>query len=170
MRRPRIIGIGLVVVGLAGLIGTWGPFRGANGRLTCAAPALPGENVNVNLSDMGGMMGNGHMLSVTASPSAVAPGEVSFIVRNTGMMVHEFLVLPPPAGGAGSRPVGPDGRVSEAGSLGEASASCAEGTGAGITPGSVSWITLHMTSGRYELICNEPSHYVEGMFTELDVR
>ncbi len=168
--RRRTIGITLIAVGLAGLIGTWGPFSGARGDLTCTAPALPGETVDVSVSDTGAMMGSGHMLSVVASPSAVAPGEVSFIVRNTGVMVHEFLVLPLPPGGAGSRPVGPDGRVSEAGSLGEASASCAEGTGAGITPGSVSWITLRMASGRYELICNEPGHYTSGMFTELDVR
>lgn len=170
MMLSSLLFLALIAVGLAGLIGTWGPFSGARGGLTCTAPVLPGKTVDVNLSDMGGMMGSGQMLSAAASPSTVAPGDVSFIVRNAGMMVHEFVVLPLPPGEAGSRPVGADGRVSEAGSLGEASASCTEGTGDGIAPGSVSWVTLHMTSGRYELICNEPGHYAAGMFTELDVR
>jgi hypothetical protein len=51
------------------------------------------------------------------------------------MMVHELAVLPLPAGAAGTGPVGADGRVSEEGSLGEASSSCGEGPGKGIAPG-----------------------------------
>jgi len=188
--RRRTLGVVLVAVGLAGLIGTawafaagpggsgwgpgtWAPFGGRGP--SCDAPALPGQTVDVILSDMGGMMGagmtgGGHMMNVTASPSAVMAGGVSFRVWNTGMMTHELVVLPLPPAGAGTRPVGLDERVSENGSLGEASKSCGEGAGNGIAPGAVSQMTLHLAAGRYELICNQPGHYAMGMFTELDVR
>lgn len=86
------------------------------------------------------------------------------------MMVHELVILPLPPGGVGSRAVGSDGRVSETGSLGEASRTCGEGTGDGIALGAASWVTLHLEPGRYELICNLPGHYSMGMFTELEVR
>jgi len=189
--RRRTLGIVLVAVGLIGLIGTawafaarpgyspgstaWGRFIAAGGGPTCTGPALPGQTVRVVLSDMGGMIGggmmwNGRMGNVAASPSAVSSGEVPFSVWNAGMMVHELVVLPLPSGGVGTRPVGADGRVSEAGGLGEASKSCGEGTGEGIVPGAASWVTLHLAAGRYELMCNEPGHYAMGMHTELDVR
>lgn len=84
-------------------------------------------------------------------------------------MVHELVVLPLAPGGIGTRPVGSDGRMSEAGSLGEASRSCGEGSGEGIAPGSTGWVTLHLAPGRYELISNLPGHYAMGMFAELDV-
>ncbi len=110
------------------------------------------------------------MMSVIASPSGVAAGTVSFRVRNTGLLAHELVILPLPAAGAGTRAIGPDGMVSEQGSLGEASATCAAGAGQGITPGAGGWVSLHLAPGRYELICNLPGHYAMGMFTELDVR
>lgn len=183
--RQRILGIGLVVVGLGGLIGTGWAFSGGNGPIpglgmwgeqspnrssTCAAPALPGQTVAVTLADMGGgMMGQRRMMRVVATPLRVAPGDLSFRVWNAGATLHELVVLPLPSTGAGSRTNGPDGRVDETGSLGEASASCAEGGGDGIAPGAVGWVTLKLAAGRYELICNLPGHYARGMFTELDV-
>jgi Sulfocyanin (SoxE) domain len=78
--------------------------------------------------------------------------------------------MPLPAGGMGRRPVGADGRVSEEGSLGEASRSCGDWAGEGIAPGAASWVSLDLPTGRYELICNLPGHYAMGMFTGLNVR
>jgi uncharacterized cupredoxin-like copper-binding protein len=184
--RSRSLGVVLVVVGLVGLVASiwafaarpdgqsvraawWRPLGGDRGS-TCAAPSLPGQTVDVILSDMGGMMGGGRMMSVAASPSEVAAGDVSFDVWNAGMMTHELVVLPLTQGEVGGRAVGPDGRVSEDGSLGEASRSCGEGAGDGIAPGATGWVTLELAPGRYELICNVPGHYAAGMFTELDVR
>ena len=110
------------------------------------------------------------MMNVAVSPSSIPAGEVSFSVWNAGMMVHELVVLPLPPGGAGTRAVGSDGRVSEAGSLGEASKTCGEGAGEGIAPSAASCVTLRLAPGRYDLICNLPGHYTMGMFTELEVR
>jgi uncharacterized cupredoxin-like copper-binding protein len=177
--RARTTGIVLIVVGVVGLMGTawglaardqgWSQWTGMRGAAACTPPALPGQSVDVVLSGMGGGMMGGQ-LNVTASPSAVAAGDVSFRVWNEGMMVHELVVLPLSTGVAGSRPVGVDGQVSETESLGEASNACGEGAGEGIPPASASWVTLHLAPGRYELICNLPGHYARGMFTEFDVR
>jgi len=184
--RQRTLGVVLIAVGLVGVIGTawalasrpdayfvapgaWAPLGGVGGGPTCDPPALPGQTVDVVLSDMGGMM-SGSMMNVAAGPSSLPAGKVSLRVWNAGMMVHELVVPPLPAGGAGTRPVEADGRVSEEGSLGEASSSCGEGPGDGIAPGAASWVSLELAPRRYELICNLPGHYAMGMFTELDVR
>ena len=48
--------------------------------------------------------------------------------------------------------------------VGGASANtCGAGAGDGIEPGAMSWVTLHLAPGRYELVCNLPGHYEAGM-------
>ncbi len=139
---------------------------------SCQAPQLPGQVVNVTLSDMnmmGGGMMRGGMFGITVSPTQVHPGTVSLRVTNVGTLQHELVVLPLTSGGVGDRSVGPDGRVDETGSLGEASATCAAGSGSGIASGAAGWVTLQLPVGRYELICNFPWHYAMGMHVELDV-
>ena len=64
---------------------------------------------------------------------------------------------------------GPDGTVDDKANLGEASASCGAGAGEGIWAGTVSRTTLTLAPGRYELICNLPNHYADGMYQELQV-
>ena len=126
--------------------GVWGP--GMMGRYpgaspSCATPALPGTVVDITLADMGGMMGpgwngpygpgqNGYrwpgmgmmgMLRVFVNPATVAAGQVSFRALNTGWLNHELVVLPLAQGQyPGQRVIGADGKVDEAGSVGEASA------------------------------------------------
>jgi uncharacterized cupredoxin-like copper-binding protein len=184
-----MLGFVLVTAGVAGLVGTSlaaveglpsggisqaATFGAMATNSTCSAPRLGGHIVDVTLADMNGMnvatmMGGGHMMKVTANVSTVAAGEISFRAFDTGMMTHELLVLPLPPGGLGTRSVSTDGRVSEAGSLGEASKSCGEGAGDGIAPGAISWVTVRLSPGPYELICNQPGHYAMGMFTRIDV-
>jgi uncharacterized cupredoxin-like copper-binding protein len=176
-----------------------GAFGAGSNRVrgpACAAPALPGTTVSVRLADMrsmmtrgammggsgammggSGMLGQGDwryfhrgMMRVLTSTTAVPAGTVSVAVTNTGYLTHELVVLPLRAGqAAGSRVPGADGTVDEAGSLGEASASCAAGEGDGIAAGSTGWVSLRLPPGRYELVCNLPGHYAAGMFAELDV-
>lgn len=146
-------------------------------RLTCAAPSsLPGTTVYVMLGDMGmtHMMGGvapmGSHMMLRAVPATVPAGEVSFEVGNRGWRTHEMVVLPlAPGQPAGQRVPGADGRVDETGSLGEASASCAAGSGDGIKAGTVGWVTLNLTPGRYELVCNLRNHYASGMHQMLVV-
>ena len=146
-------------------------------QVTCAAPSsLPGRIVNVTLADMGmtRMMGGtaplGAHMMLRASPATISAGKVSFVATNMGWRTHELVILPLAAGAAaGQRVPGSDGKVPETGSLGEASNSCGSGTGDGITSGSVGWTTVTLPPGRYELICNEPNHYADGMYQELVV-
>jgi uncharacterized cupredoxin-like copper-binding protein len=154
-------------------------FSGAR----CAAPALSGAVVNVTLADMGAMMRGPYqpgadpqqrrhmeMMRIVAAPGEVPRGTVSMLVVNTGVRPHELVVLPLGAGqGVGQRPVGADGKINEAGSLGEASRTCGAGSGDGIAAGAAGWTTLTLGSGRYELVCNLPGHYTSGMYAELDV-
>jgi uncharacterized cupredoxin-like copper-binding protein len=146
-------------------------------RLTCSAPPTPGTRVDVVLGDMGltSMMGGvapmGQRMMLRAVPATVSAGQVSLVVANMGWRTHELVILPLPAGQtAGHRVVGSDGKLDETGSLGEASSSCAAGTGDGITAGSVGWTTVTLAPGRYELVCNLPNHYADGMYQEIDVQ
>lgn len=159
-----------------------GTGQGMNGytlsRSTCtpAAPTSSGTVVHVVLADMdmtqmmGGPASMNARMMLRATPSTVAAGTVTLQARDRGWRTHELVVLPLAAGAkAGQRIPGADGRVPETGSLGEASAACAAGAGDGIPAGSASWVTLKLSAGRYELICNLPNHYADGMFQELDV-
>ena len=174
-----------------------GAFRGqvitptvAGAGARCAAPTLAGTVIDVTLADLGGMggmmggqgqdgtsamMGGGlrgmGVARVVAIPGVAPAGMVSLRVVNQGVRTHELVVLPLPAGqAAGTRPVGTDGRVDEAGSPGEASHSCGAGAGDGIAAGAAGRVTLILGSGRYELVCNLPGHYAAGMYAELVVR
>jgi len=167
--------VALLVGGAAAVaVGDGGTIRavdGASGAPGCAAPALAGTTVVVEVGDRGPMgMGRAPMRAdLVASPNSVPAGKVSFVVANTGALVHELVVLPLPAAGPGTRTVAADGTVDESQSLGEASRSCGAGTGTGIDPGSTGWTTVTLTPGRYELVCNEPWHYAAGMFDVLTV-
>src|SRR6478672_8953140 len=146
-------------------------------RLTCAAPtSLPGSTVRVVLGDMGmsrmaaGTAPLGAHMMLRATPGTVTAGQVSLVVTNMGWRTHEVVVLPLATGtAAGQRVPGADGKVDEAGSLGEASASCTSGAGEGMRAGTTGWTTVTLTPGRYKLVCNLANHYADGMHQELDV-
>jgi uncharacterized cupredoxin-like copper-binding protein len=160
-----------------GMMGSGAPSGGHYSRLTCAAPtSLPGSTVTVVLSDMnmakmmGGVAPMGARMVLRATPTAIAAGQVSLVVENMGWRTHELVILPlAPGAQAGERVPGADGKIDEAGSLGEASASCADGAGDGIKAGTAGWVTVTLAPGRYELVCNLPNHYADGMRQELDV-
>jgi len=164
-----VIGTGSIVA--LGVSQTATPANGAYGTITCTAPSLPGITVDVQVTDAGdSMMGQTPMrATLLATPVSVPAGKVSFVIANTGALVHELVILPLPANGPGTRPTGSDGKVDESRSLGEASRSCGAGTGDGIAPGSTAWTTVILKPGRYELVCDQPWHYAAGMFDVLTV-
>lgn len=139
--------------------------------LRCSAPSkLPGQRIAVSLADMGmtRMMGGtaplGEHMRLTAVPAEVRAGPVTFAASNVGWRTHELVILPlGVAAQAGQLGVGPDGKVSEAINVGEASKSCEGGSGEGIKAGAVGWTTVTLVAGRYELLCNLPNHYANGM-------
>lgn len=110
------------------------------------------------------------MMRVVLNPSTVPAGTVSFRVRNTGMMIHEMTVLALAAGFLpGQLAIDANGQVDESGALAHAERTCGEGEGDGILPGSISWTTVTLAPGRYEVLCNIAGHYGAGMYTQLDV-
>lgn len=141
----------------------------------CAGPSsVPGQRVSVSLSDMGmtrmmdGVAPLGAHMRLAAVPTTVRAGSVTFVGSNVGWRTHELLVLPLSAGSsAGQRRADADGKVSEEAKVGEASRSCAQGTGDGIAAGAVGWTTIALSAGRYELVCNVRNHYANGMHQEL---
>ena len=161
------------VAAFTGNLGSRSRGEAPNGQ--CSAPPLAGAVVDVHVMNMGGpmMSGNpmmGGAMRITTDRSQVPAGTVSFRVANVGSLVHELVILPAHDGTAvGQRPIGSDGRIDESGSLGEASTSCGSDGGDGIEPGSISWTTLQLPAGDYELICNLPGHYAAGMYTTLQV-
>lgn len=141
-----------------------------------AAPSLPGTVVNVSLTNMGGpMMGqrnamHGGAMRVSTDQAEVSAGTVSFFATNYGGIAHELVIVPlADSQNVGSRSIGRDGKIDEAGSLGEASNSDGEGAGQGIRPGASGWVTLDLAPGRYELLCNIHGHYAAGMYALLTV-
>ena len=186
-RRPLLVGalvaavIALVAsVAVALGAGNGGVIPGGSRFLSDsarAAPSLPGTVVNVSLTDMGGSMmgqGGGMMyggsMRLSADQATVAHGTVSFLVTNGGGIKHEMVILPLPASQrVGTRPIGANAKVDEAGSLGEASNNNGKDAGEGIEPGASSWTTINLAPGQYELVCNLPGHYSAGMYTQLTV-
>jgi len=110
------------------------------------------------------------MMRIFVNPATVPAGPVSLRARNTGMMIHEVMVLPLGTGRSpGQLAIGANGQVDESASLAEASRSCGPDHGDGILPATTGWTTVTLPPGRYELLCNIAGHYWAGMYTELDV-
>lgn len=110
------------------------------------------------------------MMRIFLNPATVPAGAVSLRARNTGMMIHEAMVLPlGPGRTPGQLAIAADGRIDEAASLGQAARTCGPGEGDGILPGSVGWTTITLAPGRYEVLCNIAGHYGAGMYTQLEV-
>ena len=183
---PAPNGPGTMMGGSGTMMGASGPMMGGPGTMmsgrgsytgSCTVPQnLPGTNVSVMVGDMGmGRMMMGGSPSTTrmmlrTRPVTAPAGDITFLVSNMGWRTHELVILPLVGGQqAGARVPGPDGQVDESGSLGEASNPCGEGTGDGITSGSAGWVTVNLSPGRYELVCNMPNHYSAGMWQEFVV-
>ena len=123
-----------------------------------------GTTVNVTVSDTSGLKGK---MTLVADKSTAPAGNVTFVVKNTGTIDHEMIVLKTstafdqlPVVDAGDPPAhvttGAD-KVDEAGNVGE--------TGApDVKPGTTRTFTIkNMKAGSYALVCNIAKHYGLGM-------
>ena len=96
-------------------------------------------------------------MAVKAKPASVPAGRVTFVVKNTGSVEHELVVV---RGGGALRVKG--FKADEHGrDLGEIE---------DIAPGKSGRLTLTLTPGTYSLICNVVGHYQLGMRGKLVVR
>lgn len=112
-----------------------------------AAAAVPekGGTVNVTLTDM----------QISVDRTTILEGSVIFVVKNSGAVVHEFVVLHTDVPQDKLVPDrAQDGKVDETGNVGE--------TGE-VNPGESKTFTITIPAGAYVLICNEVGHYAAGM-------
>jgi uncharacterized cupredoxin-like copper-binding protein len=117
--------------------------------VTAAEALTSGKTVGVKLNEF----------NVVLSKQAAPAGKVVFVVKNTGKVEHEFVVLKTakPAGSLLNK----EGEASEAGAVGEIGS---------VKPGQTKRLTLRLKKGHYSLICNLPGHYKRGQFIDFYVR
>jgi len=160
----------LAIVGLAaGCASSRSSASGANTveggvKIPSSTPASTASTVHVTLSDTRGL---GGPMTLTASPATAPAGDVTFVVKNTGTIDHEAVVLktsdpynkiPISDGGDPPAPVAHGAnKVSEDANIGE--------TGdPNLKPGDTRTFTIkNMTAGSYVIVCNIAEHYGAGM-------
>ena len=112
--------------------------------------AATGTTVNVEVGDTKGLDGP---MTMTVSPATVPAGKVTFVVKNTGTINHEMVVLKSDAALDGLA-VDTEGKVSEDTTIGEVGE---------FEAGKTKSVTLDVKAGRYILVCNIAKHYGMGM-------
>ncbi len=96
---------------------------------------------------------------VIPTVKSVKAGKVTFIVRNTGKVMHEMVVVkttkaPGSLAGTGKE-------ASEKGAVGEV---------ADLRAGKSAKLTLALKPGKYVLLCNLPGHYKAGQYVGFTVK
>ncbi len=182
-RRARLVGFGLALIGLfgatAGCASTANSSGGGGAGSLEGGVKIPGSpsgaktastTVHVTLSDTAGL--NGPM-TLTATPATAPAGNVTFVVKNTGTIEHEAVVLktnvaynklpityggdPPVPVKTGADKVGEDTNVGETGDP-------------NLKPGETRTFTIkNMTPGEYAIVCNLAQHYAKGMRAPLTI-
>jgi uncharacterized cupredoxin-like copper-binding protein len=115
--------------------------------------AYGAPNVDISKAAMG----------IKADQTTAPAGVVSFKVTNSSKdMAHEMVVLRLAQPGAPLPYKADENKVDEdkAGYKGEAE---------NLDPGKTGSVTLALQPGKYLLICNEPGHFVAGMWTAFEV-
>lgn len=134
---PRILAlVSVVVIAAVGALG--------------AVAATTATSVGVKLKEF----------SIVPSVKTAKAGKVTFVVKNTGKLEHEMLVMKTNLAPA-KLPLNAKGRVPEKGAVGEIG---------DIAPGQTKKKTFALTAGKYVLLCNLPGHYKAGQYSGFVVR
>jgi uncharacterized cupredoxin-like copper-binding protein len=105
----------------------------AKGAHAAAAPAPAGHPISVSETEF----------KVALPAQKVAPGKVTFTVRNAGKIQHDLVVSGPGVTGAAKTPL--------------------------LNPGQTAKLTVTLTAGSYTLYCSVPGHRAAGMAAKLTV-
>jgi uncharacterized cupredoxin-like copper-binding protein len=97
-----------------------------------------------------------------SAPARVASGDVRFAVHNAGPDDHEFIVIR----SGGEPPLRSDGLTVDEDAIEKQTVTAVEPA----PPGHTTQLHIHLSPGRYELICNMSGHYLGGMHAHLTVR
>ena len=114
---------------------------------TAPAPvaATAGGTINATLTDM----------KISVDKASTPAGQVTFVVKNGGLVVHELVVLKTDvAQDKVKMDMDEPGKMDETGNVGE--------TGDVVAGGSKTFSVL-LPAGHYVLMCNEIDHYTSGM-------
>jgi hypothetical protein len=85
---------------------------------------------------------------------------VPFLVTNGGSIDHEMVIVTLSNSQAvGTRPIGGDAKIDEAGSLGQASNTDGKGAGQGVVPGAPSWMTITLAPGNMNWSATLTGHH-----------
>ena len=174
-RRRRIsTGIALIGIlgGVAGCAST--PSSTATGANSLeggvkiptlsSSTKVKATTVNVTLSDTKGL---GGPMTLVVSPATAPAGDVTFVVKNTGTIDHEAIILktnvafdklpitnggdPPAPVTSGANKVGEDTNIGETGDP-------------NLKLGDTRTFTIkNLTAGNYDIVCNLAQHYGKGM-------
>lgn len=136
MHRARTLVISVIAIAAVAL--------GTAGVASSAAP-----KVKITLKEF----------KIAPAPKSVKAGPVTFVVTNSGSIVHEMVVVKTDAA-PGSLPVKGD-RVPEKGAVGEVP---------DVAPGASKQVTLNLKAGRYVLLCNLKGHYKLGQWSAFSVK
>jgi uncharacterized cupredoxin-like copper-binding protein len=96
--------------------------------------------------------------NVVPAAQGAPAGTVTFTVKNTGKVEHEFVVVKT------SKPAGSLLKGAEADETGAA------GEIGSVKPGQSKKLSLKLKSGHYSLLCNIAGHYKAGQFVDFYVR
>jgi uncharacterized cupredoxin-like copper-binding protein len=167
----------IAMLGAAGCASTASSTSGANsleGGLKLptsqSGSKVEATTVNVTLGDTNGLAGP---MTLTASPATAPAGDVTFVVKNTGTIDHEAIVLktnvafdklpityggdPPAPVTTGADKVGEDTNIGETGDP-------------NLKPGDTRTFTIkNMAAGHYDIVCNLAAHYGKGMRAPLTI-
>jgi uncharacterized cupredoxin-like copper-binding protein len=143
-----------------------------------ATPSIAATTVNVKLWDKGGTMDmskgmglgigmHGDMktaiMGIDVDKKKIKAGRVTFAVKNISKdTVHELIVSPINSADETLPYLNNESRVDEehGSHLGEVSE---------LEPGATGALTINLKPGMYALFCNIPNHYMDGMWTLLEV-
>ena len=136
-RRAVVVGLGVAALAAAGLVSN--ALAGSG-----AAPTI-----KVVLKEW----------TLTPSTTTVPAGAVTFVVRNSGGIPHELVVVKTsrhhhalPMKGSQAVETGDVGEIEE------------------ILPGKTKRVTIKLKPGKYVLLCNLEGHYRAGQYASLTVR
>lgn len=121
----------------------------------CGAGAPLSDEAAVSVTDS----------SITATPAALAAGDVTLNITNDGGTLHEVEVFTLPAG-VDVNNLQVAGHLALVGAAGMEIIDEIEG----IIPGAKPSLTVNLEPGTYALLCNLPGHYAEGMRTTISVQ
>lgn len=101
--------------------------------------------------------------SVGVSANEAKAGDVKFTMQNAGTIPHEFIIVKTDFA-PGEIPLGSNNRFDEEGEGLEVIGEIPEWE-----PGTTDTVTLTLTAGKYQLLCNIAGHYKNGMYVPFTV-